>query len=707
MKKCLQNIIDKDQTGFLQNRYIEENIIRMLEIMDYTDLEDIPALAIFIDFEKTFDLLEWKFIKKVLVFFNFGKSFCDWIDTLYNNTSSQVLNNGWASEPFSISRGVRQGCPLSPYLFLICAEILAIMIRQNENIEGIKLGSLEYKVSQYADDTCLTIIADVKGFQEVITIFDRFEKISGLRINYDKTEIMPIGSLKNTQFKLKTNKKLKWTHGPVRLLGIMITTEKKDLISLNYLPLLQKVKNQLNMWSQRSFSLYGKITVIKTYALSQLIYVMSVLPSPLPQDRHDDYFKSIEDLMFNFLWNGTNKDKIKRQTLIGSYEQGGLKMVHINSQNCSLKLAWIKRLIDIDCQGKWKDLVFHQFPTLKENIWKCNINCRDVDFIFRKVNSLFWKEIVKKWCNMNFFEPKKQIDITYQYLWYNSWIRIQDRPVCYASWSKKGINKIHDLLDNNGIMLSYNGFLERFPGVNTNFLIYQGLIDAIPREWKMLFQGSQVEDTVYSYMVEKVLSAEKSTKFVYSTLIDNIFIPPNNAQSKWSEDLATLVDDEYWKTCFIQIHKCTISAKLRAFQYRFIHRIIFTNSRLFKMGKKESSLCTLCQEQEETLIHYFYECNVAKDFWRAVLSWLRVQSGCNIDFSKKKVLLGIEVVSMSFWSLIFLIAKHYMFVCHDKEKFSLEYFKIKVEEIRLCEYRIAVKNNKLKKHREKWKYLLQ
>ena len=165
------------------------------------------ALAIFIDFEKAFDFLEWKFINSVLRFFNFGESLCKWVSTLYNKVSSQVINNGWATKAFSISRGVRQGCPLSPYIFILCAEILAIGIRQNQNIQGITVGSKEYKINQYADDTCLTIAATRQSLLEVVQYFDLFEVYSGLKVNYDKTEIMPIGSLKQQKFRMDTTKK--------------------------------------------------------------------------------------------------------------------------------------------------------------------------------------------------------------------------------------------------------------------------------------------------------------------------------------------------------------------------------------------------------------------------------------------------------------------------------------------------------------------
>ena len=153
IKLCLPYLIDEDQSGFIKGRFIGQNITNILDLIHYTDQHDIPALIFSIDYEKAFDKLEWKFITVALQFFNFPPSIIKWINVLYTNITSCVTNNGWNSRYFSINRGVRQGCPLSPYLFIIAAEILAINIRQNKKIKGVQIGGKELKIKLYADDT--------------------------------------------------------------------------------------------------------------------------------------------------------------------------------------------------------------------------------------------------------------------------------------------------------------------------------------------------------------------------------------------------------------------------------------------------------------------------------------------------------------------------------------------------------------------------
>ncbi len=155
LKACLQKLIHSDQTGFMKNRFIGENIRKILDIVEYTEQEDIPALLISVDFEKCFDRVEWSAVQGALKYFNFGDNFIKWIQILYAGIESCTFNNGFTSEWFKPSRGLRQGCPISPYLFLVTAEILAIYIRKNKNIRGIKINDIEYKLLQYSDDTNL------------------------------------------------------------------------------------------------------------------------------------------------------------------------------------------------------------------------------------------------------------------------------------------------------------------------------------------------------------------------------------------------------------------------------------------------------------------------------------------------------------------------------------------------------------------------
>ena len=116
--------------------------------------------------------------------FGFGTSILNWFYLLYEDSKSCVLNNGFSSQYFNIQRGVRQGDPLSPYLFVLCAEILAILIRNEKNIKGLTIANEEIKISQFADDTTL-FLQDSDSINAAFKLLDKFSKVSGLKVNTD------------------------------------------------------------------------------------------------------------------------------------------------------------------------------------------------------------------------------------------------------------------------------------------------------------------------------------------------------------------------------------------------------------------------------------------------------------------------------------------------------------------------------------------
>ena len=156
MEQHLPKLIHSDQTGFVNGRYIGQNIRLLSDIMEFSDSKNFQGILLFVDFEKAFDTLEWSFISKTLEVFNFGNKFKKWFTVLYNGVQSSVVNGGFMTNYFEITRGVRQGCPLSPSLFILAVELLALKIRQNRNCEGIYLpNNQEVKISQFADDTTI------------------------------------------------------------------------------------------------------------------------------------------------------------------------------------------------------------------------------------------------------------------------------------------------------------------------------------------------------------------------------------------------------------------------------------------------------------------------------------------------------------------------------------------------------------------------
>ena len=197
IKQVLDKLISTDQTGFIEGRFIGENTRLVYDLLQFTEEKHIPGLLLLIDFEKAFDSVSWSFINKVLKFFNFGPSIIKWITVLNKNACSAVTQCGHLSSFFRLGRGCRQGDPISPYLFILCAEILSIRLRNNKNIKGINIDNVELKFSQYADDATAFLDGSKTSLEETIQELDTFANISGLKTNFDKTQVIWIGA-KNT-----------------------------------------------------------------------------------------------------------------------------------------------------------------------------------------------------------------------------------------------------------------------------------------------------------------------------------------------------------------------------------------------------------------------------------------------------------------------------------------------------------------------------
>ena len=104
--------------------------------MEYTETKKLPGIQLFIDFCKALDTIEWNFIHKCIELYNFGPKIIKWISILYNNVERGVMNAGFMTNYFKVSRGVRQGCPLSPLLFVLPVKMLALKIRQTNSAEA-------------------------------------------------------------------------------------------------------------------------------------------------------------------------------------------------------------------------------------------------------------------------------------------------------------------------------------------------------------------------------------------------------------------------------------------------------------------------------------------------------------------------------------------------------------------------------------------
>ena len=244
--------------------------------MEYTKAHNIPGILVSLDLRKAFDSLEWGFIMKTLGIFNFGTSIQKWVSTFYTNIESAAVNNGFLTNWFRPSRGVRQGCPLSPYLFIPSAEVMANKIRQDLHMKGIEILGNELRLSQYADDTNL-FCADLASVEKALEIVDNFGSLAGLKLNRKKTKAIWLGKWENS----KSNPlQLKWLRNPVKILGIHVSYDEKGNNQHNFIHKLQKLQTNLDLWRARDLTLFGRVLIIKSLSITtRLLSIKSQCPS--------------------------------------------------------------------------------------------------------------------------------------------------------------------------------------------------------------------------------------------------------------------------------------------------------------------------------------------------------------------------------------------------------------------------------------------
>ena len=235
----LPTIIHYNQNAYLKGRTMFDAARTIDDILDFCKVENQSAILTTIDFEKVFDSLKW--------------------DYLLKNSSSCVTNNGFSTSYFPLKRGVRQGDPLSPYLFIIGLELLAIHIRNDKEINGLTIGKEEGKVVIFADDmTC--VLKKNQSNHSLMRTLNRYSTCSGLRINREKTEIILLGPEIAPS---KEELDVKEIRMAVKIQGIHFTYKNALFRKLNFDSIMKSIKKSLNNWKLRGLTLMEKIQIIK------------------------------------------------------------------------------------------------------------------------------------------------------------------------------------------------------------------------------------------------------------------------------------------------------------------------------------------------------------------------------------------------------------------------------------------------------------
>ncbi|GKV32323.1 hypothetical protein SLEP1_g40939 [Rubroshorea leprosula] len=341
----VDKIIGESQMAFVGGRQMADSIVIANEIIDEVKRKKKASFAFKVDFEKAYDHVCWEFLQYIMSRMGFKSKWRRWIDECLRTVEVSVLINCSNTKQVKINKGLRQGDPLSPYLFLIVAEGLNGIISSAVNwglFEGISVGSNEMKWShiQFADDTILFGKAEEENIWVAKSIMKTFELVSGLKINFGKSQLM----------------------------GISVSDEWKT-----------KMAHILNC-KQGAFpckflSLGGRITLLNSVLSNIPVYLMSVHLLP------KGVILSLDKIRRNFLWGGEEGKRktswVCWDTVCKSKMEDGLGVKELRSFNLALLGKWWSRLASGNdgllyriIEGKYGSMDGHWLEWVQENSHK-------------------------------------------------------------------------------------------------------------------------------------------------------------------------------------------------------------------------------------------------------------------------------------------------------------------------------------------------
>ena len=272
LKLVLPFLINHDQTAYVADRFLGESVRLISDVLEITEALNIEGFLLTMDIEKAFDSVDHPFLYAVLEKMNIAHEFIDWIKVLINKNESCVFNGGMSTGYFPLTRGSRQGDPISAYLFIIVMEVFFTMVRNNENIQGLNILGFKYLLTAYADDASY-IIKNISSAIEIFNTFDKFSEFSGLRLNKSKCEFAGIGVKNGVQTALLGIKNINLKEDFIRILGVYFSYNDTIYKEKNFLEVLVKMENLLAVWRWRNLSVAGKISVFKSLAFSKTIFI--------------------------------------------------------------------------------------------------------------------------------------------------------------------------------------------------------------------------------------------------------------------------------------------------------------------------------------------------------------------------------------------------------------------------------------------------
>ncbi|KAL4298113.1 hypothetical protein GQ457_12G008760 [Hibiscus cannabinus] len=280
LKSVSEDLIGETQFAFCPGKQILDCSLISNELIDYTRKRGLQGIVFKADFRKAYDTVDWNFLLFTTRKMGFGEVWCSWIKCCISTTNISVLVNGSHTRSFSIRRGLRQGCLLSPLFFNIIAEVLSVLLRQAKSLglfSGFHFGNSSEGIShlQFADDLITFCGANETEVKNIVRVLRVFELMSGLKLNLKRSKLLGESLVDLWAKGIHCNSEL----FPTIYRGLPLGQVKND--AKLWEPVLAKIRSKLKGWKTKTLSFGGRITMVKSVLANLLMYYISIFPLPM------------------------------------------------------------------------------------------------------------------------------------------------------------------------------------------------------------------------------------------------------------------------------------------------------------------------------------------------------------------------------------------------------------------------------------------
>ncbi|GKB57062.1 RNA-directed DNA polymerase, eukaryota [Tanacetum coccineum] len=327
--------------NYVRGDQITEDPMILNEILNWCKKEKKKTLIFKVDFKKAYDSVCWDYLQDMMFKMGFGRKWCAWIRGCLESSVTSILVNGSPTDEFKIRRGLRQGDPLSPFLFILAMEGLRMLISRaihSSQLHGLQIGNGDVTVSHlfYADDVIFLGEWNVRNVLNIVLLLECFFLVSGLKINLAKCRLIGVGVPIGEITEMANIIGCEASTIPFVYLGVLVGANMTRIGS--WKDLIDKFKTCLSRWKVKTLSVGGRLTLLKSVLGSIAIYYMSIFKTPIA------VIKKIEAIRNQFfLGADTDENKmtwIKWNKVTASKKDRGLGIGSLYGFNRALLFKW-------------------------------------------------------------------------------------------------------------------------------------------------------------------------------------------------------------------------------------------------------------------------------------------------------------------------------------------------------------------------------